>query len=981
MPVKTRLGTLLLILVITVLSLQGCSVSGDGEETTRDTNAVNLSLATTTGSTLLVADGQSSMPIQLTVTNGSGQGVPNTAATFTTTAGSLSSGGTTSSRTAADRVTRATSVTATTDANGIAQATLTSSTQIETAHVTAQAMGFSTALSVNFISGTPAQVKLEAFPKTVGVSSTSTVRATVTTAAGAFVEGVTVTFALPVNSSGARLASASGITNGLGQASVVYTAGTVIGTDTVRASVPGDIVGSVAVSVQSTTVNASSLDLLVSSPQMDSDGSEQVTLTALARDSNNNFVSGVRVTFAANSDVGSGGGIQVTNGTTDASGKATALLATAGDQTNRTIHVTAVAGTLTDENDVAVTGTTVTLSGTGTLVLRQTTTLSILLRDSGGHGIPNQTVTVSSGLGNTLSQVTPTDFNGQTSVTVTATAAGSDIIQAKALGATGTFALTVSSANFGFSSPAPNTPVNLGAFQRVIVHWDEAGVNQVNKDINFFATRGTLTDPNNAANTGAAITVKTNSNGDALVDVSSPNAGPAVITATAVGGPSSQLAIKFVAIAPTSLILQASPTTLGVNTGSSTDQQSIITATIRDASGNLVEGQTVSFALIDVSGGRIFPASALTDSFGQASTVYTAGAVPSAQDGVAIDAEVVNPRPATPCVRDPASVPPNKPVSGPCARVTLTVARQALFVILGTGNTLQALSTTQYALPYSALVTDANGNPVSGVRVELNLSPTRYEKGFYIQSFDTAGNFVSWVKNRTVNPANGGDDFDRACQNEDANRNGRLDPGEDSNNNGELDPGNVATVPVNLTTNDTGFAFFDVVYAKEFTWVEVTLEARATVAGSESSSRATFFLPGLASDFTNRTVAPPGSISPYGIATTCACDELTAPSGSCPTATAAIAPVTITPGNVTLTNAGGTVNFTVIGGTQTSYTITTSAGVLSPSSTVTFVAPAGGTFTLTVAPRMGQTTSLIITVTAIDAVTGQRGSAIVTQLQ
>jgi hypothetical protein len=458
MPVKTRLGMILLILVITVLSLQGCSVSGDGEETTRDTNAVNLSLATTTGSTLLVADGQSSVPIQLTVTNGSGQGVANTAVTFTTTAGSLSSDGTTSSRTAAVGVTRASSVTVNTNASGVAQVTLTAGTQVETARVTAQAMGFSTVLSVNFISGTPAQVTLQAFPSTVGVNTTSTIRATVTTAARDPVEGLTVTFALPVNNSGARLASSSGTTNVLGQASVVYTAGSAIGTDTARATVPGDIVGATAISVQSTTVSASSLGLLVSSPQMDSDGAEQVTLTALARDSNNNFVSGVRVTFAADS-----GGIQVTTGTTDASGKATALLETAGDPKNRTINVTAVAGTLTSTNTVAVTGTTVTLSGTSTLVLGQTATLSTLLRDSGGNGIPNEVVTVSSALRNTLSVATvTTDFQGQATVRVTATTGGSDTIQATALGATGTFSLTVSPDNFRFNTPASGAEVNIG---------------------------------------------------------------------------------------------------------------------------------------------------------------------------------------------------------------------------------------------------------------------------------------------------------------------------------------------------------------------------------------------------------------------------------------------------------------------------------------------------------------------------------------
>ena len=103
------------------------------------------------------------------------------------------------------------------------------------------------------------------------------------------------------------------------------------------------------------------------------------------------------------------------------------------------------------------------------------------------------------------------------------------------------------------------------------------------------------------------------------------------------------------------------------------------------------------------------------------------------------------------------------------------------------------------------------------------------------------------MKFRTVQGNLSPDDADHACDNEDVNLNGILDRGEDSlgNSNGRLDPGNVAAVPQTITTDATGFALFDVLYAKEFTWVEVELEARAFVAGSEGLSRARFFLNGI----------------------------------------------------------------------------------------------------------------------------------------
>jgi hypothetical protein len=869
MIAKARLAMIFPILVVSGLLLQGCPVSDDGpdEEAAAPVTTPRVALATTTGTTFLIANGTSSVPIQLTVTNAAGQGMAGLPVTFTTTAGSFAA--------AAPAVAlRADSSTITTDANGTAQVILTSSTTVETATVSAMVDtggGTSiapTPLTINFISNIPAQITLQAIPSTVGIGTTSTLIATVTTndTPPLPVAGVTVTFDFQANNSNGFLSASSGVTNAAGEVSVTYTAGPGISTDTLRASASGggsDVTETVDITVQTATVAANTLELLVSSPQLDSDNSEQVTLTALARDANNNAIPNVNVTFAASSGL-----IIPVSGTTDANGRATALLETAGDQTNRQITVTAVAGALDSEAIVAVTGTTVTLSGPSTLVLGQTTRLSILLRDAGGNPISGRVVTLSSAQGNTLASPTvTTGFNGQAEGQVTAAVPGDDTIQATVLGATGTLALTVSSANFVFTtptpSPAPIPEVNLDAAQAIVVHWDEAGVNQVGATINFFATRGTLTDPNDATNTGSAIAVATDANGNATVNITSTNAGPASITAAAdtPGGPSSQIDIEFVAVDAASLILQASPTSLGINQGDSADQQSIITAIVRDTNNNLVKNQTVSFSIFsDVSGGRISPPSAITDSFGRASTVYTAGAVPSAQDGVLIDAQVAG---TTGC--DPTAPIP----TGPCNRVTLTVAQQALFMTLGTGNEIFETTPTNYEMPFKVIVTDANSNPIAGVRVELNLTPRQFAKGSYIRNPALPEPFDSWVPAISV-----------VCMNEDLltgeitkDRNGILDPGEDLNVNGELEPGNVATVPAFVTTGENGIAEFRIDYPQDHAnWVEVELEARTPVAGSESSARTTFILPVLNTDVTNEDRTPPGFTSPFGVSPFCTDD-------------------------------------------------------------------------------------------------------------
>lgn len=896
-----------------------------------------VSITAVAGAASIPADGRTPVAIRATVMGTAGPLVGTTVA-FTTTAGSLSA------------------ASALTDTSGVATVSLIAASSLGSATVTATAGGFRTTVTVAFVAGAPASVVLTASSSSVVIGATTAVQAAVTDANGNPILAETLVFSLASSStSRGTLTPLSGTTDSNGRLTVAYVASAVAGTDTVQARTTNGLTGTLPLTV-TPVAGVTRIDLLVSSPQLGSNGTGSVTLTALVRNAANNVVSGVPVDFAADS-----GGIQVVSGTTDATGTASALLTTGGDRNNRVVNVTARTGNLTSTNTVQVTGTTLTISGASTLVLGGRATLTILLRDSGGQGIPQQQVMVSSMLGNRLSATAvTTDSTGQQSVDVTANVAGNDSIQVTALGALATARLSVSADNFVFSALPTSNQVNLQSLGAVTVHWDRNGVNQSGQNLTFSLTRGsfatTLPCPVLPVSTMPAIT---DSSGNATVSVCSDNAGPSVISATAGdAGPSAQASIAFVATTPALLVLQASPTTVGVNDPGTTTQQSVITAVVRDASGNLVANQQVNFSLTDVSGGQIFPASAATDDFGRASTIYTSGAAPSAQDGVFIRAAVGS-------------------VSG---QVTLTVARQALFVTLGTGNLINTPSSTQYSQPYSVLVNDANGNPITNATVELNARPTRYEKGFYSLFFDSNGACTGWGKVRTVrgviDPITGTfvvrDDADQACDNEDSNRNGTLDAGEDFNNNTILDPRIVVSVPPTVLTDATGFALFDITYAREFTWVEIELEARTSVQGSEATSRARFFLNGVASDFTNCSVSPPGQVSAFGIATTCICDERTDPE-TCPVFTGTTA-VRLTTGSTTLPQAGGVFNFTVSGGTQTIYNLSTTTGVLSTLN-VNF----GQSFTLSVNANLTNS-PIAITVTATDGVTGQMGTITLSQL-
>lgn len=597
-----------------------------------------------------------------------------------------------------------------------------------------------------------------------------------------------------------------------------------------------------------TTTSVAAVSLQTSLPQIPSNGSTNATITAFVRDANNQFLKGVAVVFSSTS-----GGLAVTTAITDANGQATASLGTAGDPTNRTITVTATTGTKSATVGVGVVGTALALSGPASLIQGASGTYTVSLTDSAGAPISGKTVAVSSSAGNTVAAASMiTDASGHMTFTLTGTKAGSDTLTATVLGQTAQTVVSVSNQSFAFTVPSADALIALLTPQTVTLVWATGGVPQTGQVITFSTTRGTF----NGSATATTATATTDGTGTASVTIAATTAGPAIITASS-AGVSAQLSVTFVATNPVAIDLQASPATVA------TQGQSTITAIVRDASNNLVEGQTVSFQLTDVTGGSLSVGSAVTDVQGKAQTVYTASSTSSATNGVKITASI----PAVPAVTP--------------ATVTLTVGGQTVFLSLGTGEVISENNAkTQFILPFVVQAQDAAGNAVNGVNITLAVHSLQYGKGAWVV-FNS-----SWVQ--TGQP--GGAPYTTqppaitVCANEDVNGNGILDPGEDFNNNGKLDPGNIAavspgavvTAPTTITNGTTtttvnGSAALTITYPEDHAmWVQVLLTATATVSGTETSTTSTFWLPILASYVNTTTTTPPGAISPYGIATSCA---------------------------------------------------------------------------------------------------------------
>ncbi len=592
-----------------------------------------------------------------------------------------------------------------------------------------------------------------------------------------------------------------------------------------------------------------SVQIIANSTQLPSDqtGASTVTLTIIVRDADNNALEDVPVTTSVTS------GQIIPPAPTDASGTTTAQLSNGLDPTNRTITVSATAGAsgtsagVTTTIDIAVVGTTLVITGPSALALNNSGQYTAVLKDSEGAGISGRTVTFTSANGNALSAPSvATSSSGNASTTLTAGTAGagnSDTLTASALGLTANFSISISGDAFGFISPAAGTEVNLNTPQVVEVRWLQNGAPVADGSVvEFSSTRGTV----------SGVTATTG--GVAQATVTSATAGSAVVTARdPLTNTTATLNLEFIATVPATLDLQASPFTVPAGA------QSSLTAVVRDTNQQLVKNASVQFQVIsDTSGSPgVSPGTDLTDSLGTAQSVYTAGPNATAQNGVVIRAYI-------------------GPSDAPLAEdtVQVTVAQQALFISLGTGNDIFEPTTASFAKEWNIIVTDSVGNAVANKSVQVSLNSTEYRKGELLlttgEGWSSGLEGVHYVR----------------CPDEDLNRNGILDALEDLNSSGRLEAGNVATVAAvpsgasagspcasagatgtsaQVTTNSQGLARVCVIYPQDHNlWVKAQIEAKASVSGTEFARSQTFLLDAKAEDMNDENASPPGQFSPFG---------------------------------------------------------------------------------------------------------------------
>ncbi|MRW93719.1 Ig-like group 1 domain-containing protein [Duganella sp. FT80W] len=596
-------------------------------------------------------------------------------------------------------------------------------------------------------------------------------------------------------------------------------------------------VTSSAVTVQ--VVNSvPTLTLTTSSGTLASAGitGNEVTVTALVRDASNNVLPGVTVSMSSNS-----GSLTVSNATTDSSGIVTGKLGTGSDSTSRAITVSAsVSGSAVATTVVNVSGNKLTVNAASSINVGSSTDVTVKLVDSAGNALTGKTVTYSSNA-NSLSVKdggsAVTNSAGQLVLSYAASGGSADVITVKSMGEIASTSIAINSSTFALklldSSGNVETSANIGGCQQVAV------TNAPGSTVTISTSRGTVYS--NSSCTTALSSALSVSSGAATAYVNATGPGVATLTATS-GGQTTQNNLEFVAPLTSSatISIQADPATIGVNTTTSTSQQSTLRAVVRDgtAENNLVKNAPVSFSILaDASGGSLSqPALVNTGTDGSATASFIAGTSATATNGVQIQARIIGGSNAT-------------------ATVNLTVAQKSLFISAGTGNTVGVPTTATYQMDYVVIVTDAAGNAVSGVNLTASVLPSTYYKG-YLGYTSPSGPWEPVVR--------------ISCSNEDVNNNGILDAGEDTNGNGKLDPGIPVTVTPSVTTDSTGRATVSLVYPRDrVNWLDVNLTIRGQASGTESTYTSLVHLMGLSTDYTTQTVTPPGVNSPYGVATQC----------------------------------------------------------------------------------------------------------------
>jgi len=625
-----------------------------------------------------------------------------------------------------------------------------------------------------------------------------------------------------------------------------------------------------------------SIGLRTSASSVLTDGKSSSILTVTVQDSNRAAVTNALVDLYATGGLLSAGQVKTT-----ASGTATVTLTAGANRKNVTATVIAtVSGTsLATQIPIQIKGTTLAVSAQKNSLHTASAAVSdiliMTLKDAGGQAIYGQNLNITSNGGGLRFNTTTTDpytvttdVNGIATVTVDAFGAstGAKTVMVSFNGNTkATHNYYVGGAAFGITAPTIDPYVMTVVDTYTIT---VSNVSPATAPITFSTSLGGL----GATAAGATISTYTVKavGGIASAVLKSAVAGIANVQVSLAGSTVQTVSTRF-SISQTvpnaaKVTLQSSANAVAVSNGN-VQNSAQLTATVRDVYGQPVGQAPVIFTMKNPVGGgeNLSPVLAQTDASGVVHSTFTSGSLASGGQGVKIYATLVKTT--------------GMPSVDPYGVTNIIIGGTAGSIVIGLGtkvSTLVGSNSTIYQLPMSLLVSDSNGNPVSGAQVTLNAWPSYYSFGYY-----SSGSLTLTSKTKTtiragclpvVIPTISGS----TTPNEDVNKNLTLDAGENKvntmgsyliNSTGYqvsfdpyitptpgptpaaddhiLTPYNAAggTLPASVVTDANGVAVFQLTYLKSYAkWITTAISATTQVLGTETRGTLEFPLPYLQSD-------------------------------------------------------------------------------------------------------------------------------------
>lgn len=577
------------------------------------------------------------------------------------------------------------------------------------------------------------------------------------------------------------------------------------------------------------TASVSDLRLLVDGGPLDSAGNEEVTVIAVARNANNAAVSDAEVTFATEDD---GLTILSPSALTNEQGSGETAVVNDFNAMNRMAEIRAfVDGTeISDSISVGVEGSSIRLSGPENLTVSESDTYTVVVQDSGGSLISGAEVSVTSENNNSIdfTDGAVTDKNGEVTFTLTADNSGGDVLEISALGASTKEPVEVSNDDLSFEKPTGDQlPVGdpPGSVDHdVTVSWEQNGSLVDGETLTFTSSRGELSDD------GVPVNV---SSGEATVTISSESTGIADIVAKNNDlDVSVRKRIQFISENPASISVQAVPSAIEPNQDGQSSNRSVVTATVRDDSGNVVANQNVNFTVSGTGQGWLTDnGTATTSTSGSASVEYVSGQFSTPPESVSINAAV-----------EGTSIEDTAP---------LTVADSSFITVGSSGRIEEVEGESIYRVPHTIQVTNSDGTPAANTDVSLELKTTEL-----IVGDDWTYDGSEWSAPASITRCVIGQDT------EDLYGTATVVPAEGTDISER-------SGSVQVTTDSEGYANIEVLYPKDQAfWSHVELIGSADV-GDIYPSRATldFDLPVPAEALSGEAI--PFATSPHGNGNDC----------------------------------------------------------------------------------------------------------------